>query len=71
MVLSVVNIFLFTTNAVPASANCRAVFQVTLLFPSFTEDELNSAELDDIEARDHARAESSDTTGASPGSRER
>ena len=32
--------------------------QVTLLFTSFTEDELNSAELEDVEARDRARAES-------------
>ena len=32
---------------------------MTLLFPSFTEAELNSAELEDIEARDRARTESS------------
>ncbi|KAF0294747.1 E3 ubiquitin-protein ligase RNF170 [Amphibalanus amphitrite] len=38
-------------------ALCRQ--PVTLLFPSFTEDELNAAEPDDIEARERARSESS------------
>ncbi|XP_037071493.1 E3 ubiquitin-protein ligase RNF170-like isoform X2 [Pollicipes pollicipes] len=38
-------------------ALCRQ--PVTLLFPSFTEDELNSAELEEIQARDRARHEAS------------